>query len=108
MGRLSGQRLIELTRQEAEKYAGISPHAKAYFIADEVQQIYIVVGVENEPGPNSNWIIVQAHIKGDIVVIDVDNVWDKQLWKALEQAGVPREQIILAYKGERLPEGSGA
>jgi hypothetical protein len=108
MGRLSGQRLIELTRQEVEKYAGISPHAKAYFIADEVQQIYIVVGVENEPGPNGNWIIVQAHIKGDIVVIDVDNVWDKQLWKALEQAGIPREQIILAYKGEQLPEGSGA
>jgi hypothetical protein len=108
MGRLNNQKLIELTRQEVEKYAGISPHAKAYFIADEVQQIYIVTGVEKEPGPNSNWIIVQAHIKGDVVVIDVDNVWDKQLWKALEQVGVPREQMVLAYKGEQLPEGSGA
>ena len=108
MGRLNEQRLIELTRQEVEKYAGISPHAKAYFIADEVQQIFIVTGVENEPGPNSNWIIVQAHIKDEVVVIDVDNVWDKQLWKALEQVGIPSEQIILAYNSERLPESSGA
>ena len=108
MARLKGHRLIELTRQEVEKYAGISPHAKAYFIADKAQKIYIVTGVENEPGPNSNWIIVQAHIEDDVVVIDVDNVWDKQLWKALEQAGIPREQIILAYKGEQLLEGSSA
>jgi hypothetical protein len=108
MGRLNSKRLIELTRQEVEKYAGVSPHAKAYFIADEIQQIYIVTGVENKPGPNSNWIIVQAHIKGGVVIIDVDNVWEKQLWKSLEQVGVPREQIVLAYQGEQLPEGSGA
>jgi hypothetical protein len=107
MGRLNEQRLIEITRQEVKKYAGISPHAKAYFIADDVQHIYLVTGVENQPGPNSSWIIVQAHIKDDEVVIDVDNVWDKQLWKALEQVGIPREQIVLAYKGEELPEGSG-
>ncbi len=100
MDRLSGQQVIEITRQEVEKYAGLSPHAKAYFIADEVQQIYLVTGVENEPGPTSSWIIVQAHIKGDVVVIDVDNVWDKQLWKALERAGIPREQMVLAYQGD--------
>ena len=108
MGRLNEKRLIELTRQEVEKYAGVSPHAKSYFIADETQQIYIVTGVENKPGPNSNWIIVQAHVKDDVVVIDVDNVWDKQLWKALEAVGIPHEQVVLAYQGEQLPEGSGA
>ena len=107
MGRLNTHMLIELTRQEVEKYAGISPHAKAYFIADEVQQIYMAAGVENEPGPNSNWIIVQARIKGDVVVIEVDNVWDKQLWKALETVGVPHEQIVLAYEGETIPSGNG-
>lgn len=100
MDRLNGQQLIEITRREVEKYAGVSPHAKAYFIADEVQQIYLVTGVENEPGPNSSWIIVQAHIKGDMIVVDVDNVWDAPLWKALEAVGVPREQMILAYRGE--------
>lgn len=108
MDRLNGQQVVEIARQEVEKYAGISPHAKAYFIADEVQQIYLVTGIENEPGPNSSWIIVQAHINGDVVVIDVDNVWDKQLWKALENAGVPREQIILAYQGEAEAVNSNA
>jgi hypothetical protein len=103
MGRLTEKQLIAITRQEVQKYAGISPQSKAYFTADEIQQIYIVIGIENELSPNSNWIIVQAHVKGDVIIIDVDNVWDKQLWKALEASGVPRDQIILAYEGETAP-----
>jgi hypothetical protein len=41
------------------------------------------------------------------VVIDEDTSVDKPLYEALmTNGGVPREKIILAYRGETLPEES--
>jgi vancomycin permeability regulator SanA len=42
---------------------------------------------------------------GDIIVIDRDNN-SKPLFDALLQAGVPREQIVLAYAGESIPHAA--
>lgn len=100
MDRLNEQELINLTRQEVKWFAGVSDDAKAYFIADEERHTYAVNGVRNAPGPKRGFIIVQARIVGDQVVVDVDSVWDKNLWTALVNAGIPREQIVLAYAGE--------
>lgn len=44
-----------------------------------------------------------AHIQGDKIIIDLD-INDKMLVDALLQAGVPRDQIVLAYAGESIPE----
>jgi len=44
-----------------------------------------------------------VEIVSNKIVIDRD-IYDKQLVGALLQAGVPREQIILAYAGEPVPE----
>jgi hypothetical protein len=106
MARLSEQELVNLTRQEMAWYAGFSDDAKAYFIQDNHQQIYAVNGVRDIPEPKRGFIIVQARVTGEQIIIDVDSVWDKNLWKALVNAGVPREQIVLAYAGESLPEPS--
>jgi hypothetical protein len=95
--------LAQLVSQEVEKYAGVSPHAKAYAILDPSRQTYAVTAIENAPGKDHDWIIVQAHLEDGFVVIDADNVFDKKLVYALEQAGVPREQIVLAYEGEQIP-----
>lgn len=100
---LNPQQTIEITRQEVEKYEGISPHAKIYAIIDNPRKRYAVTGIENEPGSNHSWIILQVHIEDDFVVIDEDGIWDKKFYETLEKAGVSREQIILAYKGEKLP-----
>lgn len=106
MGRLSENKLVQIARQEVEKYAGVSPHAKAYAILDPKRKTFAVTAIENEPGKDHDWIIVQAHVEDGVVVIDADNVWEKNLIYALEQAGVPREQIILAYEGEQIPTQS--
>ncbi len=103
MDRLDGAALAELTRREVEKYAGTSFHAKAYPISDEGRQTYVVTGIENEIGANHSWIIVQARVIDDFVVVDEDTVMDKKLVYALLQAGIPREQIVLAYEGEAIP-----
>jgi hypothetical protein len=42
---------------------------------------------------------------GDLIVIDRDNN-SKPLVEALLQAGVPREQIVLAYAGETVPHAA--
>jgi hypothetical protein len=77
MARLNEQSLAEITRREVEHYEGISPHAQIYAIIDEPRKRYAVTGIENEPGTNHSWIIVQAHIEDQFVVIDEDGIWDK-------------------------------
>jgi vancomycin permeability regulator SanA len=47
--------------------------------------------------------MVMARVVGDKVIIDEDTT-DRPLWKELVAAGIPREQIILTYAGETLPE----
>lgn len=106
MARLTEQELAEVVHREVEKYKGTSPHAQIFVILDDKRQSYTVTGIENEPGDDHAWVVVQARVVDDFVVIDADNVWDKQLWKALVAAGVPREQIVLAYQGETVPTAS--
>lgn len=50
-------------------------------------------------------IVVMARVVGSIVIIDEDTT-DRPLYKELMRAGIPREQIILAYAGEIAPETS--
>jgi hypothetical protein len=103
MARITESELLEITRNEVEKYEGTSPHASIYAIMDDVRKRYAITGIENEPGSDHSWIIVQVRIDGDFVIVDEDGIWDKHFYAALEQAGVPREQVILAYKGEQVP-----
>jgi sulfur carrier protein ThiS len=44
-----------------------------------------------------------ARIVADKIVIEADNM-DKPLLDALLQRGIPREQILLAYNGDIIPE----
>ena len=103
MDRLAKSELLEITRREVGKYAGVSRKAKAYAVFDEKQHIYAVTSIRHAPGADHAWIIVQARVVGDVVVIDEDNVFDKKLVHALTQAGVPRKQIVLQYAGEPVP-----
>jgi hypothetical protein len=44
-----------------------------------------------------------ARVVGDKIIIEEDRSFDKPLHEALMgNAGIPREQIILAYAGESL------
>lgn len=106
MARLTPEQLMEILSREMEWYAGWSDDSEAYFFEDVRRRHYNVVGVLFEPKPKRTFTIVQARIIDDFIIIDDDTVWDKNLWKALVAAGVPREQIVLAYQGEKIPEAS--
>jgi hypothetical protein len=95
--------LADITREEVKKYAGISFTAKIYPVLDDKNQIYTTITIDNDPNLRPALPIVMAQVVDDKVIILEDTTIDKPLVDALVQAGVPREQIVLAYAGETLP-----
>lgn len=103
MAHLTEDQLKQIVSREVDKYAGFSPHAKAYAVLDDQRKVYTIVGIENEPVDERSWVMMLARVVGNLVIIDEDTVMDKKLVYALLQAGIPREQIVLAYEGEPTP-----
>jgi XisI protein len=103
-------RVIDITgivQREVEDYAVSGFNIALYPVSDHPRQIYTVIVIPEydsrkkiDPG-----IVVMARIVGDTVIIDEDTT-DRPLYKELMRAGIPREQIILAYAGEKSPEAS--
>ena|SRR5437868_11195085 len=99
-------KLAEIVRREVDMYAATSDDALLYPLLDDQNQTYAVIIVENTRTDESVWVVVMAHIVGNFVVIEEDRT-DKPLRDALMvNGGVPREQIILAYKGEKIPDSN--
>jgi hypothetical protein len=90
--------LTAVVKREVAEYATVSPNATAYYVEDSRQQIFAVISVPMR-NPQKATVMVMARIVGNAVIIDSDKT-DHPLFEALMQAGVPREQIVLAYAGE--------
>ncbi|MCA0458245.1 MAG: XisI protein [Chloroflexi bacterium] len=96
--------LGEITRREVEKYVGHTHGAVMYSLFDDKQQRYGVVIIPEADSERPAYVAVMARIVGSYIVIDEDGTLDKPLYQALMvNAGIPRDQIVLAYKGEKLP-----
>ncbi len=94
--------LAEITRREVAAYAGRMLNGWSYMTVDEANQVFAVVSVAT--GKTERWVGADliARIAGDQVVIEYDSN-NKPLVDALVQAGIPRQQIVLAYAGEVIP-----
>jgi hypothetical protein len=77
-----------------------------YLLDDEAKQIYAVIATDYPVRRRPAAIAVMAHIEGEYVIIDED-ITDRPLYKALAEAGIPRERVIAAYAGEALPTAAG-
>jgi XisI protein len=97
--------LNAIVEREVEGYSGPALKAVTRALADRERHIYAVVVIPDRPRPFPSRVVVMAHVEGDKVVIDEDTT-DRPLWKELVAAGIPREQIILTYAGESLPENA--
>lgn len=96
--------LAQLVKREVALYAANSFDSKMYSILDDEQQRYVVVNAPYNRQPILE-IVMMARVVGDKVIIDYDDVFDKKLYKALMvNAKIPRDKIILAYDGEKVPE----
>jgi hypothetical protein len=103
MARLTQAELEVILRDAVTKYDGRSDDFNVHLIFDPQRHTYAVNAVRTVPSKERGFILLQARVIEDHIVIDADALWDKNLWQTLEKAGVPREQIILAYKGEKKP-----
>lgn len=85
------------------EYAKKGVNSESYLTVNEQAQIYSVITFAQWQGKRHVNTTLVARIVDNYVVIELD-FNDDLLRDALIQAGVPDEQIILAYDGKHLPE----
>ena len=101
---LTHEQLVEITRREVQAYANYySFTGELRFLADDTGKQYAVVFIPNLPRPHSSRVVILAQVVGEKVII-IEDTTDKPLYEELMRCGIPREQIILRYAGEKLPK----
>jgi hypothetical protein len=97
------ERLNVILEREIEAYSGEAENGYVFVTSNSEKTRFVVTGVATAQGKRivNNALVVQ--LLGDKVIIEEDKN-SKILLDALLQAGVPRDQIILAYAGEPVPE----
>jgi hypothetical protein len=97
--------LVEILREEVQKYAGGGRGANIllFSLLDDNNLTYAVNAVDYPTREQPAGVVVLARIVGDKIVIEED-MTDKKLIDALLQRGIPRDKIVLAYNGESYPQ----
>lgn len=95
----------EILKQEVKKYSGSGRGANILLfpVLDDENRVYSVVSVDYPSHKEYAGVVVLARIVNNKVVIEEDTT-DKKLVDALLQRGIPRDQILLAYNGDIIPE----
>jgi hypothetical protein len=96
-------RIIDTLKQTLEGYAGKALNGYSYLTRSTDEHLFTVVTVGYLPKKRIVNIGLIVQVVGDHIIIEHD-INNKPLVDALVQAGVPREQIILAYAGEPVEE----
>jgi hypothetical protein len=101
--------LSQILREEVAKYAGNGQGAnlRLFAILDDEHLVYAVNAVDYPDRDEDEFagVMILARIYEDKIVIEEDAT-DRPLLDALTQRGINREQIILAYDGEPIPDAS--
>lgn len=96
--------LDAVLRETVAWYASGGLKSKTFLLENPLEQAFSVLVADVPVHQRPAGIVVFARIVGDYVVIEEDTT-DRPLVDALVNRGVSREKIILAYAGERLPDG---
>ncbi len=86
-------------------YTGRGLNVESFLTASDDGRLLTVVSIGQIRGETVVDSGLVVRLIGDRIVIDRDNN-SKPLVDALLQAGVPREQIVLAYAGETIPHAA--
>lgn len=100
--------LEAIVEEVVRSYATAAYKAKTYYAQNLEDGLHTVIFVPdaNYPVEMETEVVVTARIVGQHVVIEQDTT-DKPLYQELLRRGIPRENIVLAYAGETLPEERG-
>lgn len=97
--------LVDIVREEVRKYAsdGRAHNGRLFSTENARTCTYAVNAVGTYDKRHTSNIVVLARVADGKVIIEEDRT-DKPLIDALEQRGVPRDKIVLAYAGEPVPD----
>ena len=95
--------LKQIVREVVAGYSGKVLNGYSYLTHNDDGTVYTVVDVARSNQKHISGISLIVRIAGNKVIIERDQN-DKPLVDALTQAGVAREDIILAYAGEPVSE----
>lgn len=95
--------LEQIVRNAVFWYAGGGPKLLAFPVENIEKKVYAVILIDRPTRKQPANAVVVARIAGDKVIIEEDFT-DRPLVDRLLEAGIPREQIVLKYAGEQLPE----
>lgn len=95
--------LKQTVRQVVAGYTGKVLNGYSYLTQNEDGSVFTVVDVAQIKGKHVSGVSLVVRIVDDKVIVERDQN-DKVIMDALVQAGIKREDIILAYAGEDVPE----
>ena len=94
-------------KQIISSYAGQAINGQTYLTVSADESVYTVVGLGAIEGKHFVTVGLVVRLLDNCIVIERD-VNDKPLIDALLQAGIPRNQIVLAYAGEAVEAPASA
>jgi hypothetical protein len=103
------EELPEIVQREVADYArGHDWKGRTYSLENLADYAYSIIFIPDADHPTNKKpsIVMLARVIGEMVIIDED-ITDRPLYKELLRCGIPRDQIILAYAGEKIPVGEG-
>lgn len=91
--------------RKMEKYAVEGLNGDSVLTASPDGRFLTIVSIATVKGRRFTTASLIIHLEGNRVIIEHD-INNKPLVDALVQAGIPRDQIILAYTGEVVPQSA--
>lgn len=95
--------LKETLRTTMQGYAGRGLNGISWLTIDENNLIYAIVSISQQPNGRYVDVGLLVRLTSQHIIIEYD-MNNKPLVDALLQAGIARQQIILAYQGEVAPD----
>lgn len=95
--------MVKTLMDVMEGYAGKGLNGHLYLTSDASKTFFTITSIADVRGETLVETGIAARLEGDVIVIQRD-ISNKPLVDALMQAGIPRDNIILAYAGEKVPQ----
>jgi sulfur carrier protein ThiS len=95
--------LNAIVHEAVSRYVGRGENGYSYLVANPERTDWTVIFVVTLNGQRFVRAGLVVRLMGEQVLIEIDTN-EPPLAEALQQAGIPRRQIVLAYAGEPVPE----
>ena len=90
--------LAQIVASTLKKYVTPSFNAKLYYSEDPATGIYSVIVVPSQPKSSPHVMLLVQVTENSVAILS--DTTDRPLEDALVRAGIPREKIAVAYRGE--------